>query len=142
MESAITIERQPISGLDLVPDRVKQSYLDTIATLNANIPSAVATLARRTLEGVVKLAYSDPSATRDKTLYKVIEGLPENANLDAPILALAHAMREGGNLGAHFDLDQETDQAMAVQMVELLENLIEYLYVIPHRVQRLKDSFT
>ncbi|ULH17438.1 DUF4145 domain-containing protein (plasmid) [Deinococcus sp. KNUC1210] len=134
-------KRPPVDGIENAPERVQKAYSDTIAALNGGIPSAVATLARRTLEGIVKLSYPNPEEIKDKSLFKLIKDLPDAVELDKPIIELSHAMREGGNLGAHFDLDKETNIETAVKMVELLENLIEYLYVIPNRVDALKKDF-
>ena len=133
--------RAPMEGIELAPERVQKAYQDTLATLNSGISSAVATLARKTLEGIVKLSYPNPEGTRDRSLFKLIRDLPQSKDLGRPIAELAHAMREGGNLGAHFDLEQDTDDKVAGKMVELLEYLIEYLYVIPSRVDALKRDF-
>lgn len=133
--------RLPMPGIELAPERVQKSYMDTLATLNSGIPSAVATLARKTLDGVVKLSYPNPEGIRDRSLFKLIRDLPQSMDLGRPINELAHAMREGGRLGAHFDLDADTDADTARKMVELLEHLIEYLYVIPRRVAALKRDF-
>ena len=133
--------RLPMTGIELVPERIQKSYMDTLATLNGGIPSAVATLARKTLEGIVRMSYPNPEGIRDRSLFKLIRDLPQSVDLGRPINELAHAMREGGHLGAYFDLDQDTDADTARKMVELLEHLIEYLYVIPRRVSVLKRDF-
>ncbi len=133
--------RLPMPGIELAPERVQKSYIDTLATLNSGIPSAVATLARKTLDGIVKLSYPNPEGIRDRSLFKLLRDLPQSMDLGRPINELAHAMREGSHLGAHFDLDAETDAETARKMVELLEHLIEYLYVIPRRVSALKRDF-
>ncbi|WP_424950980.1 DUF4145 domain-containing protein [Deinococcus sp.] len=133
--------RLPMPGIDLAPERIQKAYMDTLATLNSGIPSAVATLARKTLEGVVRLSYPNPDGLRDRSLFKLIRDLPQSMDLGRPINELAHAMREGGSLGAHFDLDQDTDADAARKMVELLEYLIDYLYVIPRRIGALKRDF-
>lgn len=134
-------QRAAMDGIELAPERVQKAYRDTLDTLNSGIPSAVATLARKTLEGIVKLSYPNPEGTRDRSLYKLIRDLPQSRDLGRPIAELAHAMREGGNLGAHFDLEKDTNATDAEKMVELLEHLIEYLYVIPSRVDALKRDF-
>jgi Domain of unknown function (DUF4145) len=133
--------RAAMPGIELAPERVQKAYADTLATLNSGISSAVATLARKTLEGIIKLSYPNPEGIKDRSLFKLIRDLPQNKDLGKPIMELSYAMREGGNLSAHFDLEKDTDAESAEKMVELLESLIEYLYVIPSRVDALKRDF-
>ncbi|WP_407541193.1 hypothetical protein Q0M94_07355 [Deinococcus radiomollis] len=133
--------RLPMSGIDLAPERIQKSYIDTLATLNSGIPSAVATLARKTLEGIVRLSYPNAESLRDRSLFKLIRDLPQSMDLGRPINELALAMRENSKLSAYFDLEQDTDAETARKMVELLEYLIEYLYVIPRRVGGIKRDF-
>jgi hypothetical protein len=59
--------------------------------------------------------------------------------LAAPLKALSHAIRDGGNLGAHFDAEREPDLAVARQMVQLLAYLITYLYVLPRQIKELEE---
>jgi hypothetical protein len=133
--------RLPMAGIELAPERIQKSYSDMLATLNGGIPSAVATMARKTLEGIVRMSYPNPDSLRDRSLFKLIRDLPQSMDLGRPINELALAMRENGKLGAYFDLECDTDVETARKMVELLEYLIEYLYVIPKRVGSIKRDF-
>ncbi|GGJ88713.1 DUF4145 domain-containing protein [Deinococcus aquiradiocola] len=133
--------RQPMKDYEMAPERIQKAYVDTLSTLNGGIPSAVATLARKTLEGIIRHAYPNPEGIRDRSLSKLIRDLPQSRDLGRPILELGQTMREGGSLNAHFDLDRDTDAQTAERMVELLENLIEYLYVIPGRMATLRKDF-
>jgi hypothetical protein len=133
--------RLPMAGIELAPERIQKSYNDMLATLNGGIPSAVATMARKTLEGIVRMSYPNPDSLRDRSLFKLIRDLPQSMDLGRPINELALAMRENGKLGAYFDLECDTDVETARKMVELLEYLIEYLYVIPKRVGSIKRDF-
>lgn len=73
-------------------------------------------------------------------LYKLIETATQQTDLAAPLRSLSHAIRSGGNLGAHFDMEREPDEAVARQIVELLSYLISYLYVLPARIQQLEED--
>ena len=57
----------------------------------------------------------------------------------APIMSLADALREGGNLGAHFDLEREPTKEVAEEMLDLLDDFIEYLFLLPHKIEELKN---
>ncbi len=61
-------------------------------------------------------------------------------DLAAPLNALSHAIRQGGNLGAHFDMVKEPDEQLAKKMVALLEYLITYLYELPAEIEQIEKS--
>jgi hypothetical protein len=75
-----------------------------------------------------------PEEKRKANLARLIDLAKEEVDPAAPLRALSHAIRDGGNLGAHFDTDKEPDEAIARQIIELLEYLISYLYVLPSRI--------
>jgi len=51
-------------------------------------------------------------------------------------------LRKGGNLGAHFNLEREPDQATARQMLDFVEYLMGYLYVLPGDVESFHNDIT
>jgi hypothetical protein len=122
-----------------VPATLRQAFESTIDSLNTKNYTATATGARRTLEGIFKhLAPED--AKRLNTLAPLIDAAMDRADLAKPLRTLAHGIRDGGNLGAHFDPDNEPSAALARQMVELLGYLISYLYVLPQQIENLEQS--
>jgi hypothetical protein len=92
--------------------------------------------ARRTLEGIFK--YLVPEEKRGMPLAKLIEQVRDGEDLAKPLALLSTAIKDGGNLGAHFDMEREPDQELARQMVELLDYLIPYLYVLPNEIKKLE----
>ncbi|WP_165612551.1 DUF4145 domain-containing protein [Limimaricola pyoseonensis] len=123
---------------DSVPAPLRKSLDDAIRAYNARIYGATTTSGRRTLEGIFK--YMLPEEQRDTSLYKLIQAAGDNYDFKAPIDRLSNAVRKGGNLGAHFDPDKEADQVMARQTLDLLVYLIEYLYVLPKRIESLENA--
>lgn len=121
-----------------VPLAIRKSF-DSAASsfITKNYP-ATAVMARRTLEGIFK--YLLPEDERGGNLAGSINKVMKGHDLAAPLSTLAHAIRGGGNLGAHFDEENEPTEAMAMQMVELLRYLISYLYVLPNQIQELETS--
>lgn len=121
-----------------VPLAIRKSF-DSAASsfITKNYP-ATAVMARRTLEGIFK--YLLPEEKRGGSLAVSINKVMQGHDLAAPLSTLAHAIRGGGNLGAHFDEENEPTEAMAMQMVELLRYLISYLYVLPNQIQELEAS--
>jgi hypothetical protein len=68
--------------------------------------------------------------------------LPEHIDLQEPIMKIADTIRRGRNIGAHFDAEKEPDQETTEMMLDLLDYLIEYLFVLPERIERLHDKLT
>jgi hypothetical protein len=118
-----------------VPDALARAYISAINVYNAGEWNAAATLVRRALEGVTKTQLQEESTPSN--LASQLEALADHLALDKPLIGLAHALRKGGNLGAHFDLEHEADRQTATLMLDLLDYLFEYLYVLPGRVERL-----
>lgn len=121
-----------------IPEPLLRSFSSTVDAFNSKNYVATAVGGRRTLEGIFK--YLVPEDKRKATLARLIEHAKSEIDLAAPLSALSHAIRDGGNLGAHFDMEKEPDERLARQMVELLEYLISYLYVLPKRIEQLEQS--
>lgn len=120
-----------------IPAALQRSFISTVDAFNAKNYTATAVCCGRTLEGIFK--YLVPEDKRGLTLARLIEEAKTTVDLTKPLTNLSHAIREGRNLGAHFDMAKEPDPAMAKQMVELLEYLLEYLYVLPKQIDDLEE---
>lgn len=144
-EEELYIHKQPpgraplpeILNSNEISDPIQRAYLSAINVYNSGEWAATAVLTRRLLEGLTKSLLPDHSSL---PLAKQVAKLPEVKDLTAPITTIADAIRKGGNLGAHFDLETEPDQNVAKLMVELVEELMEYFYVLPGRIQQLNDQ--
>lgn len=121
---------------DLLPPPLRRALIATIEAYNAGIYAASAVSGRRTLEGIFR--YLVPEEQQKLTLFKLIDAAKEAKDLAAPLTALSHAIRTGGNLGAHFDMEHEPDEPVARQIVELLSYLVSYLYVLPAKIEKLE----
>ncbi|RHW19616.1 DUF4145 domain-containing protein [Pseudomonas jilinensis] len=121
-----------------IPQALQNAFISTIDAYNSRNYAATAVCARRTLEGIFK--YLVPEEKRNVSLMRLIEYVKSDTDLAAPLTSLSHAIRDGGNLGAHFDMEKEPDQVLAKHMVELLDYLISYLYVLPKEIKNLEES--
>jgi len=121
-----------------VPEPLARSLYATIDAFNSENFMATSVVGRRTLEGIFKYLVNE--AERKTTLNKLIENVGSNFDFSAPISRLAHAIRSGGNLGAHFDMEKEPDRELAKQMVDLLLYLISYLYVLPKSITDIEAA--
>lgn len=118
-----------------VPPPLMRAYTSAVDAFNSGNHTATAVCCRRTLEGIMK--YRLPENQHKLNLYDAIEAVKRTSNFAAPLESLTHAIRNGGNLGAHFDMEKEASPEMAHAMVELLHYLISYLYVLPKEIENL-----
>ncbi len=121
-----------------IPEPLSRSFVSTIDAYNSRNYAATAVLCRRTLEGIFK--YLLPHEKQDLPLHKAVSEVQNTKDLAAPLNALSHAIRQGGNLGAHFDMVKEPDEQLAKKMVALLEYLITYLYELPAEIEQIEKS--
>lgn len=121
-----------------VPLQLAKAIRATVDSYNAGIYSAVAVAGRRALEGIFK--YLLPEQERRHTLAKMIELVSQRDDLKKPLTELSHAIRQGGNLGAHFDENSEPDEEMARLLVELLGYMVNFLYVLPKKISDIEQK--
>tara|TARA_R110002051_G_scaffold50724_1_gene97858 strand:+ start:582 stop:1037 length:456 start_codon:yes stop_codon:yes gene_type:complete len=121
-----------------IPERLRAAIASTTESFNLKNYVAAMNGGRRAMEGVFKLL---PNATKKKrSLPDLINDASADPSLSEPLKRLAHGIREGGNLGAHFDEEVEPDEYTARHMLELLEYLVTYFYVLPKRVSDLENA--
>ncbi len=122
-----------------MPDALLRSYKSTLDSFNNGLWVACATSCRRTLEGMVKFMLDEYGVPIPPNLSKGLQTLFDNVDLREPLIALTEQLRHGGNLGAHFDLENEPDEMVTSAMVDLLDYFIEYVYVLGERADQLKS---
>jgi hypothetical protein len=121
-----------------ISEKLNRSFVSSVESFNSGNYSAATVMGRRTLEGLFKSLVEDPKKHRN--LNSLIEAAAKEKDLTAPLHRLSHAVRDGGNLGAHFDLDREPTAEVAKMLVELVQYLIEFLYVLPTNIETLEKA--
>ena len=81
----------------------------------------------RALEGITKSII--PKGNRTESFAKSIDKLPDHVEIQKTITDLSHAIRRGRNIASHFDEDIDIDQETAEMLLDLLDSVIEYLFV-------------
>jgi len=117
---------------------LQKAYESALNVYNVGEWTATSVLCRRLLEGITQDLLPDDN--KKHNLNKRLTELPNHLDLQKPILTLADALRKGGNLGAHFDLEKTPDKKIASQMLDLLDYLIEYIYILPNRIDGLHNE--
>lgn len=136
--------RQPVADLDLVPDSVispalKKAYQSALNVLAIGEAEATAVTCRRVLEGITRKVLPDEVTTTNLSR-RIQELTKQHDKLAQPLVELSDTLREGGNLGAHFSDETETSIDDARRMVDLLDYLITYLFVLPQQIHRFRSE--
>jgi len=121
---------------DEVPERLKRAFDSAVMAYNNQNYVAAMVMVRRSLEGIFKLRPSVQPGT--KNLVNLIQEASDGSDMSGQLERLAHAIRDGGNLAAHFDLETDPDRMTAQYLVELVEYLIEYFFVLPTHIEKLE----
>ncbi|MBB6091906.1 hypothetical protein HNQ60_000752 [Povalibacter uvarum] len=110
---------------EYVPKAIRIDY-EEACLIRALSPKAAATLARRTLQGILRDFYG----VKAGRLVDEIESL--KAKMDPELLDAIHAVRKVGNIGAHMEADidviVDVDPGEAQLLIELVETMIEETY--------------
>jgi hypothetical protein len=120
-----------------IDDSIKRAYKSALKAYEVGLWEASAVSCGKVLEGMMHDILEEKHLK--KPLYEQLKILPEKRDLKQPIITLANTIRKGRNLGAHFDLEIETDREVAKQMLDLLNYLLEYLFVLPQRIEDLEE---
>lgn len=115
-----------------LPKEIAKEYASALRVRRIS-SNACAVLARRTLEAVCK----QQGAAGD-SLFQQLDSLLKSASIPPLLADIAHLGRQIGNLGAHFGKGEATDEDVAI-MIDFLDTLLEYLYVIPAKVASVKS---
>lgn len=128
-------------ALSTLSPALGEAYDEAVGALLAGLPSAAVTEARRTLDGLVRLLLESAGEEipDQPVLTHLLARLPEKIDLGRPLQESALAIRDGGNLGAHFDMRATASPELAQEAVKLVEALVDYLLLLPERVSRLRE---
>lgn len=135
---APSMTRRPIEGLEDSKEfemALRRAYASAINMYNAREWTGTVVVARRTLEDIAKMLV--PPDVQKLHLSKQIEALRKSKDFAEPIVMLADGLRRSGNLGPYFDLEKEPDREIATLVLDLLTHLVQYVFAVPARVQKL-----
>lgn len=136
--------RTPVAGIDdvppeVLPERLRGAYQSALNVLAIGEAEATAVTCRRVLEGITARILSTDRDKRKPLAQRIKALANEHEKLAAPLIELSDALRTSGNLGAHFDEDGDPPTIDdAAMMVDLLDYLFTYLYVVPQQIHQFK----
>ncbi len=121
-----------------MPIDLVRSYTSALNVSQSQDNSATAVMSKRVLESVLKNFMGE--RTKDQSLAQQFEQLPEHVDLTKPIHALSQLVHPDRPFNAMLDLEREIDDETAALLMELLEGLIEYLFILPEKIESVQDQ--
>lgn len=124
-----------------IPTEIADAYREGVRAMWAKAPRAAAVMFRRTLEAIVKTSGSDAAkAAAGKNLATGLSVMADEGALDRSLAEWAKEVRLGGNLGGHFDVNDDVTPEEADNLARLLREILRYLYEMPARVRRSRNA--
>lgn len=114
-----------------------RTYDSALRLYNKGEWGPAALVVRHLLEGLASRLLSDDK--RELPLSRQLEALPKEVDLTRPLHDIAPLLASGGTFGREFDDEAGITQATAAQLLELAEQLIAYLVVMPGSMAELKS---
>lgn len=124
---------------DNVPANVVQFCKTTQDVYDAGNLTATCVLAESTLDALFKEFI--PAGNSNTNLAKLITDSLTSIDLKQPLANLATSLLQEGHLKALLDNRQHTSPKSAEALMQLIENLITYLYVLPEKFAELDQLF-
>lgn len=128
-------------------DRMFVAYKNSIDTYNSGMWSPSVSSSGRVIEAIGKSFFpsTDGSETIRELFTKLRTSLNSNSNPDyktllMPILNLDKTLALSRNSGSHFDLSKEPDKDVANKLIDLVEFLLRYIYLIPGEAKDLDEA--
>lgn len=114
-----------------------RTYESALKHYNQGEWGTTALTVRHLLEGLATRLLTD--TYRDEPLEDQLETLSQGVDLSAPLQDISELLAPTGLLGRQFQDETSIDQNTAQQLLELAEQLVSYLVVLPGTMAELKS---
>ncbi|MEH7308700.1 hypothetical protein [Neobacillus drentensis] len=128
--------KHPINQLETLPNIPKdliRAYRSAINVYQARENSATAVMSKRVIESILKHFLGEKS--KAQPLSQQLEILPNHVDLAKPIQSLSNLLGTDHSLHRMLELETEMDYETTSLLMDLLESLIEYLFVLPGKIE-------
>lgn len=131
--------RQPLPVEGIFSTSLAADYRDALRSFEHGLWRPAAQSARVVLEGVVRSLLGTNDLDSRATLHGRLKELSAHVDLAQPVNDVGDVLRDGGNLASHFEEGRSVSPQLAEEMLDLLDAFIEYLILLPQRVESLKQ---
>jgi hypothetical protein len=122
-----------LESLPNIPKDLIRAYRSAINVFESRENSATAVMSKRVIESILKHFLKEKS--KGQPLSQQLEILPNQVDLAKPIQSLSHLLATDGSLHRMLELESEMDYETTALLMDLLESLIEYLFVLPGKIE-------
>lgn len=122
-----------IENIPRMPEELIRAYKSAVSIHLSKENAATAVLAKRVLENILKNFLQDNA--KGLTLEQQFEMLPEHINLVKPVTSISPLMAPDDGLHRMLELETEMDDEMTELLMDFLENLIQYLFILPGKLE-------
>lgn len=122
-----------LESLPNIPKDLIRAYRSAINVFETRENSATAVMSKRVIESILKHFLREKS--KGQPLSQQLEILPNQVDLAKPIQSLSHLLATDGPLHRMLELENEMDYETTALLMDLLESLIEYLFVLPGKIE-------
>jgi hypothetical protein len=127
-----------IQHIPRIPEELVRAYKSAVSVHQSKENAATAVLAKRVLENVLKNFLGDKA--KGLTLDQQFEILPDHINLVKHVTSLSPLLAPEGGLYRMLELESEMDDEMAELVMDLLDDLIQYLFVLPGKIEMAREQ--
>ncbi len=128
--------RETVHTAEQLPKPLFLAYQSVINSLNSQNYSSTANGCSRALE--ICLNKLTPDSPNTASLEDLLASAASKSSLSESLSNLAQLVRPGGNLRQYFDMELEPNKEQATAMVDLVEDLISYLFTLPSDIEALE----
>ncbi|MFC3551444.1 hypothetical protein ACFOLC_10530 [Lysobacter cavernae] len=126
-----------VGHLQALSGPLARTYDSAVKLYNRAEWGAAALTVRHLLEGLAARLIADDK--RELPLIRQLEALPHEMDLARPLQDIAQLLAPAGTFGRQFEDEATIDKVTAEQLLELVEQLITYLVVLPGTMAELKS---
>ena len=132
--------REPMTGVEHLQSLsapLARSYESALKLYNHAEWGASSLIVRHLLGGLAARMLAEDK--RDQSLARKLEALQQDVDLSRPLQDIAQLLAPSGTFGRQFEDESTIDKATAELLLELAEQLINYLVVLPGTMADLKS---
>jgi hypothetical protein len=133
--SDLTPEPHKLAGTNPIPIRVRRIYEEAYP-LRKRSPNSFVVQVRRALEFIC-----DDKSAEGRHLFHKLEHLVKLGVFPGYFSEMTELLREVGNIGAHAD-ENDADVWDAELVDDFFRAVVEYVYVAPSKIKRLKQRLS
>jgi len=120
-----------------IPEKIRNDCLEAKRCFGGGAYKGTVTMCRRAIQNT-----AIEKGAKKKDLFDQLNELVSKGIIPTSLEKLSHNIRSMGNYGAHPDEDglDEVEEKDAKEILEFLEHFLNYVFVMPKRVEELESK--